>query len=280
MIVQNKSEEVKKLITSLKESGNKVGFVPTMGALHRGHLSLLKRSMKENDFNIVSIFVNPTQFNNSDDLEKYPRTIEADLNLLKKAGCDAVFIPTVTEIYPKGQKSEKFDFNGLEFQMEGKFRQGHFDGVGTVVKRFFEIVNPDRAYFGEKDFQQLRIIQQMVKNLKLNVQVVPVPIKRERDGLAMSSRNLRLTTEMRKEATVIYKILKTSKDYFKNHTAGETKRFAEKEFSKVALQLEYFEIADEETLNTVYRKNSSKHIRAFVAAFAGDIRLIDNLRIK
>lgn len=280
MIVFRKSEEAEKRISAIRKSGKKIGFVPTMGALHQGHLSLVEHSKKENDFNIVSIFVNPTQFNNSTDLEKYPRTEEADLKLLEEIGCDAVFIPTVDDIYPNGSHSEKFDFNGLELQMEGKFRPGHFDGVGTVVKRLFEIVKPDNAYFGEKDFQQLRIIQQLVKSEKLNVRIVPVPIKREKDGLAMSSRNLRLTEEMRNEAPVIYKILKESKDYFKNHSVKETEKFAKKLFDKTALKLEYFEIADEETLESAHEKSDSKHLRAFVAAFAGDIRLIDNLRIK
>lgn len=280
MIVYRKSDEAEKEISAIRKSGKKIGFVPTMGALHQGHLSLVEHSKKENDFSVVSIFVNPTQFNSSTDLEKYPRTEEADLKLLEEIGCDAVFIPTVDEIYPNGSHSEKFDFGGLELQMEGKFRPGHFDGVGTVVKRLFEIVRPDNAYFGEKDFQQLRIIRQLVESEKLNVSIVPVPIKREKDGLAMSSRNLRLTAEMRNEASVIYKILKESKDYFKNHSVKETEKFAKKLFDKTALKLEYFEIADEETLESALEKPDSKHLRAFVAAFAGDIRLIDNLRIK
>ncbi|MFA7615347.1 MAG: pantoate--beta-alanine ligase [Moheibacter sp.] len=280
MIVYRKSEEVEKEVLAIRKTEKKIGFVPTMGALHQGHLSLVEHSEKENDFNIVSIFVNPTQFNNSADLEKYPRTELADLKLLEEIGCDAVFIPTVDEIYPNGSHSEKFDFNGLEFQMEGKFRPGHFDGVGTVVKRLFGMIKPDNAYFGEKDFQQLRIIQQMVNSEKMNVRIVPVPIKREKDGLAMSSRNLRLTAEMRNEAPLIYKILKESKDYFKNHSVKETEKFAKKRFDQTALRLEYFEIADEETLESAHQNPDSKHLRAFVAAFAGDIRLIDNLRIK
>lgn len=280
MIVYRKSEEVEKEVLAIRKTEKKIGFVPTMGALHQGHLSLVEHSEKENDFNIVSIFVNPTQFNNSADLEKYPRTELADMKLLEEIGCDAVFIPTVDEIYPNGSHSEKFDFNGLEFQMEGKFRPGHFDGVGTVVKRLFGMIKPDNAYFGEKDFQQLRIIQQMVNSEKMNVRIVPVPIKREKDGLAMSSRNLRLTAEMRNEAPLIYKILKESKDYFKNHSVKETEKFAKKRFDQTALRLEYFEIADEETLESAHQNPDSKHLRAFVAAFAGDIRLIDNLRIK
>lgn len=280
MFVFRKTKEIENQTGDSRKSKQTIGFVPTMGALHAGHLSLLSQAKKENDFCVVSIFVNPTQFNNLEDLEKYPRTEENDLKLLEEAGCDAVFIPTVNEIYPEELSSEVFDFNGLEFQMEGKFRPGHFDGVGTVVKRLFEIVQPDNAYFGEKDFQQLRIIQQMVHTQKMELNIVPVPIKREDDGLAMSSRNQRLSAEMREEAPFIYQTLKEAADFFKTHTVEETRAFVDKQFENNILKIEYFEIADEETLLPVVQKEDSENIRAFIAVFAGDIRLIDNLKLK
>src|SRR5690606_16014219 len=228
---------------------------------------------------IVSVFVNPTQFNNLEDLEKYPRTEQADASLLKEAGVDAVFFPTVEVIYPDGAESEKFNFQGLENQMEGKFRPGHFDGVGTVVKRFFEIIQPNKAYFGEKDFQQLRIIQQLIQNIRLPIEIVPVPIKRAENGLALSSRNKRLTPEMLEEAPKIYQILNKAKDYLQSHTIAETKSFVEEEFGKTKLKLEYFEIADEETLESIEELKPGQKIRGFIAVFAGEIRLIDNMAL-
>lgn len=265
------------LIVKLKSARKTIGFVPTMGALHQGHISLVQESKKENDFTIVSVFINPTQFNNSEDLDKYPRNQEDDIKILNKYGADAVFFPNIEDIYPNGQKSDHFEFNGLENQMEGQFRPGHFDGVATVVRRFFEIVQPLKAYFGEKDFQQLRIIQQMVQSFYLPIQIVPVPIKREEDGLAMSSRNLRLSKELRAEAPKIYQILLAAKDFLKDHTIQQTKAFVEEQFKNSLLELEYFEIAEEEGLISVNQKKAGQSIRAFIAAFADDIRLIDNL---
>lgn len=279
MLVVRDIKELDNLKDRLSESKRTIGFIPTMGALHQGHLSLLESSLKENDFSIVSIFVNPTQFNNSEDLRKYPRTEEKDLQILEAAGCDAVFIPDSKTMYPDGEKSEEFDFDGLEFQMEGSFRPGHFDGVGTIVKKLFELVGADRAYFGEKDFQQLRIIQKLTEKEKLTTVIAPVPIKREKDGLAMSSRNLRLTDEMRREAPVIYKILKKSREYLETHTIKETKEFAEKLFENTKLKLEYFEISDEKRLTPAVRKSKNNKLRAFVACYANDIRLIDNLSL-
>ncbi len=279
MILLRKPGEVENFITNLKLSNKTIGFVPTMGALHDGHISLVDQSKKKNDYTIVSIFVNPTQFNNPEDLKKYPRTEEIDTALLESAGADAVFIPSVETIYPQGQISETFQFNGLENQMEGKFRPGHFDGVATVVKRFFEIIQPDRAYFGEKDFQQLRIIQEMVKQFQLPVEIVPVPIKRESDGLAMSSRNMRLTPEMRQESAIINKILSEAKSFLKNHTVAETKTFVSGEFKKTNLELEYFEVADEAHLLPVSEVEKEVKIRGFIAVFAGAIRLIDNMSL-
>ncbi len=279
MIILRKLSHLKEILLQHKEQHHSVGFVPTMGALHPGHISLVEESVKENDFTIISVFVNPTQFNNSEDLEKYPRTEEADIKLLSGAGAGVVFFPSIEDIYPDGQKSGEFDFDDLENQMEGKFRPGHFNGVGTVVKRFFEMIEPDKAYFGEKDFQQLQIIRQLVKNENIPVQIVPVAIKRESDGLAMSSRNMRLNAEMRSEAANIFRILNLAKSYFENHSVAETRKFAIEEFANTKLNLEYFEIADEETLKPAKDKHEREHLRAFVAAFAGEIRLIDNLRL-
>lgn len=262
-----------------KQSGQKIGFVPTMGALHKGHISLVNQSVEENDITIVSIFVNPTQFNNQEDLKKYPRTEEADKEILKNSSCDAIFFPKVEDIYPEGEKSEKFSFDGIENQMEGKFRPGHFDGVATVVKRFFEIIQPDKAYFGEKDFQQLRIIQELVKKFNLNLKIVPVEIMREADGLAMSSRNTRLTKEMREEVPKIYQILSETKEFIKSNSIEATKNFVQEKFNQTKLDLEYFEIADEQTLAPASEKENHINLRGFIAVFAGEIRLIDNVSL-
>jgi pantoate--beta-alanine ligase len=272
-------KDAENLTLTIKNRKQTIGFVPTMGALHLGHISLVNQSKKENDFTFVTVFVNPTQFNNADDLVKYPRTEKQDLALLEQAGVDAVFFPTVEDIYPNGELTEHFDFGGLENKMEGEFRPGHFEGVGTVVKRFFEIVQPDNAYFGEKDFQQLQIIRKMVLTQKLPVQIIPVAIKREEDGLAMSSRNQRLTPEMRKEAPLIFKVLNEAKIHLENHSIAETKKFVEKRLESSPLVLEYFEIAEENTLERATQKESTQKIRAFIAVYAGEIRLIDNLRL-
>lgn len=277
MEVLNSINSVHNLIVELKKTGKTIGFVPTMGALHQGHISLVEQSIKENDFTIVSIFINPTQFNNSEDLEKYPITTDNDIHLLKTHGADAVYFPKVEDIYPNGLMSEHYQFNGLEMQMEGKFRPGHFDGVATVVRRFFEIIQPLNAYFGEKDFQQLRIVQELVETFHLPIQIVPVPIKREKDGLAMSSRNVRLTESQRNEAPIIYQILLKAKEYLKNHSIEQTKKFVEAQFKNSSFELEYFEIANQESLNPAIEKLESHKLRAFIAVYADEIRLIDNL---
>ena len=259
-----------------------VGFVPTMGALHEGHLSLVQKAIGQNDKVVVSIFVNPTQFNNSSDLEKYPRTLEGDVELLKTLENDAiiVFAPSVENIYDGETKAQKFDFDGLENEMEGKYRSGHFDGVGTVVKRLFEIVKPHNAYFGEKDFQQLAIIKKLVKKYELTVNVVGVDISREPSGLARSSRNMRLKPEYKKASPFIYKILKSAKEKFGIKSAGKIAEWVENQFSKQELlELEYFIIADSETLKPIKRKNKKKKYRAFIAAYADDVRLIDNIAL-
>ncbi|MGB0892009.1 MAG: pantoate--beta-alanine ligase [Flavobacteriaceae bacterium] len=281
MKIFNTKQEIKLYLASQKEENKAIGFVPTMGALHKGHLSLIKKAKKKNDIVVVSIFVNPTQFDNKEDLIKYPKTIENDTKLLKSVSCDVLFFPSVEEIYENNILSEKFDFDGLENQMEGKFREGHFDGVGTIVKTLFEIVEPNRAYFGQKDFQQLQIIKKMVKKHRLNVKIKGCAIYREEDGLAMSSRNTRLSKEHRKAAPFIYKTLKKARKKFGKENAVKVTEWVENQFKKHSfLELEYFTIADEKTLETVKNKESNIKYRAFIAVFAGEIRLIDNIRLK
>ena len=281
MKIFNTKQEIKLYLASQNEENKAIGFVPTMGALHKGHLSLIKKAKKKNDIVVVSIFVNPTQFDNKEDLIKYPKTIENDTKLLKSVSCDVLFFPSVEEIYENNILSEKFDFDGLENQMEGKFREGHFDGVGTIVKTLFEIVEPNRAYFGQKDFQQLQIIKKMVKKHRLNVKIKGCAIYREEDGLAMSSRNTRLSKEHRKAAPFIYKTLKKARKKFGKENAIKVTEWVENQFKKHSfLELEYFTIADEKTLETVKNKESNIKYRAFIAVFAGEIRLIDNIRLK
>ena len=262
-----------------REMGKKIGFAPTMGALHQGHLSLYKAAKKENDEVISSIFVNPTQFNNPDDFQKYPKTLEKDLELLEKAGVDAVYVPNVEEMYPDGLYSKKYDFDGLENEMEGKYRPGHFDGVGTIVEELFRQVQPHNAYFGEKDYQQLAIIKKMVEKTKLPVKIHGVPTLREEDGLAMSSRNVRLTETQRKEATIIYETLTKVKEWFKVLSVEEIKLRVLEIFRNSNFELEYFVIADEKTLKETDFFYKDKNYRAFIVAYAGDVRLIDNMHL-
>lgn len=262
-----------------KEMGKKIGFAPTMGALHLGHISLYETAKKENDEIISSIFVNPTQFNNPDDFEKYPQTLENDLKLLEKAGVDAVYVPKAIDIYPEGLKSKHYDFDGLDNEMEGKYRPGHFDGVGTVVEELLRQVQPHNAYFGEKDYQQLAIIKKMVEKTKLPVKIHGVLTLRENSGLAMSSRNLRLTEKQRKEATIIYETLLKVKEWFKILSVKEIKERVEKIFQDSNFELEYFIIADEKTLKETDFFYKDKSYRAFIVAYAGDVRLIDNMHL-
>ena len=279
MLVYTKINLIKQKLASLK-AGTTIGFVPTMGALHKGHISLVKQAKKENDVVVVSIFVNPTQFDKQEDLINYPKTVDQDLDLLENVNCDIVFTPTAEEIYKKSITSETFSFDGLEHQMEGKFRTGHFDGVGTIVKKLLEIVKPTKAYFGEKDFQQLQIIRNMVKNHNLPVAIVGCDIYRETDGLAMSSRNARLTKTHRKAALFIYKTLKKAKSKFGTENAVEVTQWVENQFKNhPILKLEYFQIADEETLQPINKKDEKQKYRAFIAVFAGEIRLIDNISL-
>ena len=262
-----------------REMGKKIGFAPTMGALHEGHLSLYKAAKKENDEVISSIFVNPTQFNNPDDFQKYPKTLEKDLELLEKAGVDAVYVPNVEEMYPDGLNSKKYNFDGLENEMEGKYRPGHFDGVGTIVEELFRQVQPHNAYFGEKDYQQLAIIKKMVEKSKLPVKIHGVPTLREEDGLAMSSRNVRLTETQRKEATIIYETLTKVKEWFKVLSVEEIKLRVLEIFRNSNFELEYFVIADEKTLKETDYFYKDKNYRAFIVAYADTVRLIDNMHL-
>lgn len=263
-----------------QKKNKQIGFVPTMGALHEGHLSLLKKCKEENDISIVSIFVNPTQFDNSADLVKYPKTFQEDTKLLESAQCDVLFAPDVKEIYAENITATSFDFDGLEQEMEGRFRTGHFDGVGTVVKRLFEIVAPNKAYFGEKDFQQLQIVKKMTKKQQLPVKVKGCKIYRAKNGLAMSSRNSRLTEAHLEAAPFIFKILQKAKIEFRTKTPNAIIKWVEKEFERQPLlNLEYFTIADEKTLKNIKKKDEKTQYRAFIAVFAGEIRLIDNIQI-
>jgi len=272
------------LTSYLKDKGlikSTIGFVPTMGALHDGHLSLLKKSVENNTTTVISIFVNPTQFNNADDLEKYPRTLENDVEKVKSVSDKIlVYAPSVDDIYEGNTKSEQYSFDGLEHQMEGKFRPGHFDGVGTVVKRLFEIVQPTNAYFGEKDFQQLQIVKKLVEKEKLTVTVIGCPIYRESNGLAMSSRNERLSEKEKSEAAIIYKTINEAKKQFGTKSAKSVSEFVAKTFQNhPVFELEYFEIADEATLLPCIRKNKNKKYRAFIAVFVNKIRLIDTISL-
>lgn len=272
------------LVSYLKLASNSkttIGFVPTMGALHFGHLSLLQEAFDNNSIVVISIFVNPTQFNNPSDLEKYPRTLDADIEKIKTiSDTIIVFAPTVNDIYEGKTISQHFDFDGLENQMEGKFRVGHFDGVATIVKRLFEIVKPTNAYFGEKDFQQLQIIKKLVEKLKLPVKIIACPIYREFNGLAMSSRNERLTTAERENAKIIYDTLNKVKIIFKTQSAKEATNWVKNTFKMdLQFELEYFQITDEATLLPCVKKNKTKKYRAFIAVFVNKIRLIDTISL-
>lgn len=281
MEIFTKKHPLKVFLSKLKAQNKSIGFVPTMGALHKGHISLIKKAKKKNEIVVVSIFVNPTQFDNPEDLEKYPKTLDNDIALLEKANCNVIFNPSVNEIYDNNVSSKDFDFDGLEHQMEGKFRKGHFNGVGTIVKTLFEIVEPDKAYFGQKDFQQLQIIKNMVKKHQIDVKIKGCPIFRENDGLAMSSRNTRLTETEREAAPFIYKTLKKVKKKFKSEKLENINNWVINQFkNNPVLALEYFTIAEEKTLKTADSKEIDKKYRAFIAVFAGKIRLIDNVALK
>ena len=281
MILFKKEYQLQNYLNTLKSDKKSIGIVPTMGALHDGHLSLIQKAKEDNDCVVCTILVKPTQFNNATDLEKYPRTLDADVALLKTLGKKVfVYAPTVADIYNSDIIAEKFSFDGLEFEMEGKFRTGHFDGVGTIVKRFFEIVTPDNAYFGEKDFQQLMIIKKLASKYKLPVNVIGCEIFREASGLAMSSRNQRLSNVAKKESAFIHKTLLEAKKKFGTKSALQVTEWVQKQFSThPLLTLEYVEIANIKNLKTVKRKSKNETYRIFIAAFIENIRLIDNLAL-
>ena len=274
-------EQVKSEVKKLKAKGMGIGLVPTMGALHHGHGSIVKSALLENDVVFVSIFVNPTQFDNKIDLKNYPRTLEEDLNFLKLISPDLyIYAPPAEDIYAGKVRSNTFSFNGLDTEMEGKYRKGHFNGVGTVVKLLLELIQPDRAYFGEKDFQQLSIIKHIVQSEGIPVEIIGHPIFREDDGLAMSSRNRLLNQKERSEAHLLYKTLQKTKEKFGTDNASDIASWVKQQFAdSEILKLEYFVIADAETLKPVQTYNTEIQYRAFIAAYAGNVRLIDNIAL-
>ncbi len=262
-----------------RSRGNSIGFVPTMGALHQGHLSLIHQAKSENDIAICSIFVNPTQFDNPTDLLLYPRQENQDIALLELANCDILFLPSVEEMYPADESTIIFNFGSLEQVMEGKNRKGHFQGVGTIVKKLFEIVMPNKAYFGKKDYQQWLIIQSLITQYQLSPQIIGCEIVRESDDLAMSSRNQRLSQEQRALAPNIYKTLKQSKELYKSMSVNDLISWVELSINEIqGMKLVYFELGDANTLMPIKKWTDAKSIMAFIVVQMGDIRLIDNIQ--
>ncbi len=279
MLIFNKTKDLQAYIGLYKSKGKTIGFVPTMGALHLGHLSLIDSSQKKCDITICSIFVNPTQFNHKKDLECYPRTIEKDTAMLEKKGCHVLFIPLAEEVYPKKTK-EIFDFGILNKVLEGKFRPGHFNGVAQVVKRFFEIIKPDFAFFGSKDYQQVMIVKALIEQMHSSIEILACPILREKDGLAMSSRNALLNAEERRVAGLIPALLQKAKDIAQSNGIKSAKAFIAKETNLHRLmKLDYYEICDAETLNILSTMESRRKSISLIALYVGKIRLIDNLPI-
>lgn len=282
MEIFEKKEDLARYLEVFRNKGLSAGFVPTMGALHKGHLALVEKAKKENGLVVSSIFVNPTQFNNREDLVNYPRTLEEDIKKLKTVKCDVLFAPDEKTMYPEGDPYNdlSIDFGSLDKVMEGKFRPGHFKGVVVIVNKLFRMVLPDKAYFGEKDYQQLQVIKKMVEVLKHRVVIVPCPTIREEDGLAMSSRNVRLSADERKEAPFIYKMLMKGREMKEKYPVESVRAFVINEFSENRnFRLEYFEISDGDTLEPVDSWNDSKTAVACVAAFLGNVRLIDNIQL-
>ncbi len=270
--------ELKGELDNCRSLGKSIGLVPTMGALHKGHASLVERAVAENDVVVVSIFVNPTQFNDKNDLKNYPRTLEADCALLESVGAAIAFAPSVGEMYPEPDTRE-FSFAPLDTVMEGACRPGHFNGVAQIVSKLFYAVEPHKAYFGEKDFQQLAIIREMVRRLALDLQIVGCPIVREPDGLALSSRNTLLTSEERERALTISRILFASLEFAKENTLAATKAFVEKAINDTeGLELEYYQIVDGNTLQEIQEWSDCDYVVGCIALFCGKIRLIDNIK--
>ena len=282
MKIIKKIVDLQNELFDIRKEGKSVGLVPTMGALHEGHASLVKRSVKENDVTVVSVFLNPTQFNDQGDLDRYPRTLEADCQLLEKVGADYVFAPSVEEMYPIPD-TRHFEYPPVTTVMEGAKRPGHFNGVCQVVSRLFYITRPTRAYFGEKDWQQIAVIKAMVKSLGLGVQIVECPIIREKDGLAKSSRNTLLAADERAIAPKIYEVLKESVDYSKSHTLKETHEMVVSKINAVSgLEVEYFSIVDGNTLLDVENWDDSPYVVGCITVYCGKtpIRLIDHIKYK
>lgn len=278
MIIFNDIASTHQYVRQRLANNQTIGFVPTMGALHAGHISLIRASKRQNDITVCSIFVNPTQFNNPEDLKKYPRTLEKDCQMLQTAGCDMVFVPSAEEMYPT-LPTMKFDFGNLETVMEGKFRPGHFNGVGIVVSKLFHIIKPTKAYFGLKDLQQVAVIRRMVKDLSFDLEIVPCETLRESDGLAMSSRNVRLSAEARQLAPQIFEALMKAKQALQNgENALSTKKIITQHFNLYPeFTVEYFEVADFDTLEPIFQKNPTGKTAICIAAFLDGVRLIDNL---
>lgn len=282
MKVVNTVQELKAELAAFRSEGKKIGLVPTMGALHAGHASLVGRSVKENDVTVVSVFVNPTQFNDKKDLETYPRTLEADCRLLESMGADIVFAPSAEEVYPEPD-TRTFSYPPTDTVMEGAFRPGHFNGVCQIVSKLFSYVEPDKAYFGEKDFQQIAVVKAMVKDLNIPVEICPCKIVREDDGLALSSRNALLTAEERTLAVNISKTLFVSVDYAKEHTLEETKKFVIDTINAhEGLEVQYYEIVDGDSLRSLASWDDSDYIVGCITVFCGarPVRLIDNVKYK
>ena len=278
MVVTNTVEQLNSALQEARNKNKTVGFVPTMGALHAGHMALVERAKQNCDIVVVSVFVNPTQFNNPEDLKLYPRTPETDAALLEKHGCDVAFFPSVEDVYPENLVIPTVELGAMESVMEGKFRPGHFKGVVQVVWRLFDLVKPTKAFFGLKDFQQVAVIQHMVHYLRLNVEIVPCPTLREPSGLAMSSRNMRLTPEQREEAVVIYNVLSALKEKARAFTPRQLVEWGTEEMNKSSLKLEYLQIVDSTTLIAL-TDQWSERATACLSAYCGNVRLIDNMQL-
>ena len=278
MKIYTKNSEIKQAISELKDRNHLIGFVPTMGVLHQGHSSLIMKSKQECDSTVVSIFVNPTQFNNKNDFEKYPKTTEEDIALLESLGCDILFLPEKEEIYAPDYQAPKIDLGELNSIMEGKFRPGHFDGVIQVVYRLFDLVKPQKAYFGLKDFQQLAVIRKMTDHFNLPIEIIPCVTVREKDGLALSSRNVRLTEIQRVEALFIYESLILVQHLAHKMSPEELKEQIRNLYKESSLELEYIEFVDSESFEILEEKWSPNAV-ACIVAYVGEVRLIDNMRV-
>lgn len=280
MFIVHKISELQNILQDARQKGESIGLVPTMGALHNGHASLVRRSVEENAFTVVSIFLNPTQFNDKSDLEKYPRTLDADCSLLEECGAQLAFAPSVEEIYPEPDKRQ-FSYPPTDTVMEGAFRPGHFNGVCQIVSKLFDYVKPDRAYFGEKDYQQIAVIRRMVDDLALDLKIVPCPVVREESGLAMSSRNTLLTDDERKLAANIYRVMKDSRSL--NASVADTHDYVVRTLDAIpGLKVQYYSIVDGDTLADVESWNDAESIVGCITVFCGQIpiRLIDHIRYK